>query len=510
MELATWQDAQDLLQSQVDEYVNDVHAEYVPHRVRDRKVIHDPLNGSHLFEDWEIAILNTPLMQRLRHISQTGLANLVYPSANATRLEHSLGVNISARHLLHSLEGAPGGPRVGRKMEMCVRAAALLHDVGHGPFSHASEQSYGRTDAMRLIIGDDGSPWAGAKPHEVLGALVVRSQWMRRFLQDVLPEHYSCGELDPEVIGSMIAGQPHPRSQAYLFQIVNGPFDADKLDYIRRDSHATGLEMALEIERLCHTLRCRYEGGGRKGRRAMMPTSSGVHCIEQILFNKMLLTSSLYHHHKVRASECVLRGVFDASQASGGFASTAGTALKSPVDYLRITDADVIAHRGVTDIVSRTIGRIACRVLPKRALIISRETTVGQGADPVRYGEFLALMEDVGEQDRVKCSILGRMASQGVPCADQEMQIWVDLPKPPAFSEPVKACVLRDNGEIILLDQVFSLTQWLKAYEHYFWKGYVFAPDPIRPQVGQIARAVLSEEYGVEVGSLGVDLCKYL
>ncbi|MBU0765442.1 MAG: HD domain-containing protein, partial [Bacteroidetes bacterium] len=102
------------------------------------KIIHDSIWGTNKFFPWEVGVIDSPLLQRLRRIHQTGLANLVYPTANHTRFDHSLGVTILADKLANHLNDNVGNIVVNKRQKYELRLAAILHDVGHSFFSHVS------------------------------------------------------------------------------------------------------------------------------------------------------------------------------------------------------------------------------------------------------------------------------------------------------------------------------------------------------------------------------------
>ena len=104
----------------------------------DQKIIHDSVWGTQVFEGWEVAIMDLPLLQRLRSIHQTSLAYLTFPTALHTRFDHSLGVCSGTKRLASRVLGLKSG----EKPHDELTAAALLHDIGHGPFSHLSEETY--------------------------------------------------------------------------------------------------------------------------------------------------------------------------------------------------------------------------------------------------------------------------------------------------------------------------------------------------------------------------------
>src|SRR3954451_4826518 len=186
------------------------------------KVFRDPIHNLIAFEDTPcdrllLDLINTREMQRLRRIKQMGVSELVFPGANHSRFAHSLGVLHTARMFLDQLERCDGKPLPAEQRTL-VLCAALLHDVGHGPFSHVFELVTGRWhEAYTLAIVQDDS----TEVHRCL-----------KSFDRTLPEKLALffdDDADDE--------GPTP---AYLKRIVSGQLDADRCDYLLRDSHATG------------------------------------------------------------------------------------------------------------------------------------------------------------------------------------------------------------------------------------------------------------------------------
>ena len=162
--------------------------------------VHDHIAVEGVAED----LLDTPPVQRLRRIRQLGTAELVYPSANHTRFEHSLGVYHLATRALDQLG-------IGGRQAERVRAAAVLHDVGHSPFSHNLEELVARrTGRMHDEIDD-----------------ILESGEVAR----VLALH----DIDPGRVAGLVAGEGE------LGQLVAGELDVDRMDYLVRDAHHTGV-----------------------------------------------------------------------------------------------------------------------------------------------------------------------------------------------------------------------------------------------------------------------------
>ncbi|MFB3763650.1 MAG: HD domain-containing protein [Methanotrichaceae archaeon] len=225
--------------------------------------IRDPIHGYIKLSRLAFDLVNTSQMQRLRWIKQLGLANLVYPGANHTRFEHSLGVY----HLAGTLSDHLG---LKEEDKTKVEVAALLHDVGHGPLSHATEAVL----APYLHHG-----------HEGIIDLLRHGD-----LRDILDAY----GLRPSEVQSLING-------AKLGQIVNSEIDVDRMDYLIRDAHYTGVAYGvIDHLRLIEKMRL------HQGRLAV--ESGGIQAATSLLISRLLMHPSVYYHHVSRISECMISG----------------------------------------------------------------------------------------------------------------------------------------------------------------------------------------------------------
>ena len=246
-------------------------------------------------------MLEVPELQRLHSIHQLGLAYLVYPGANHTRFEHSLGVFWVAKMICASLKMKEEESRL-------VECAALLHDVGHLPFSHTFEfvlhEQFGIDHAeisRRLIRGEETS--LSPEDRKVLGKYQT--------IAEALERH----SVNPKSVASLLEGamplpsaqktlhgargQTHFNGKRYMTQLVNGPVDADQLDYLKRDAHYTGVAYGvIDLDRLLGTLEI-FNGDLVVDRR-------GLNAVEGMLVARALMFSSVYFHKTVRISELML------------------------------------------------------------------------------------------------------------------------------------------------------------------------------------------------------------
>eukprot|EP00703_Trepomonas_sp_PC1_P002717 JAP93889.1 HD domain-containing protein [Trepomonas sp. PC1] len=209
------------------------------------KNVQDPLYGQIRLEDYIVELVDTPPFQRLRNLRQNANAIMVYPSATHTRFEHCIGVyHLSCRMLqqLHQQIIASNDPDLVleklEKAEKLVKIAALLHDIGHGPYSHLFEEVL-----RRLDIKYKESFFS----HEQIGSIII----------DKLLRQFQYTNEDIEIIQSIIQGkqiQYEPFNKfAFLQEIVSNSIcslDTDKLDYLVRDAHAVSLPVTVASERI--------------------------------------------------------------------------------------------------------------------------------------------------------------------------------------------------------------------------------------------------------------------
>jgi hypothetical protein len=277
-----------------------ISPEGVSSPVKDHKIIHDSVHGSIRVDGPALSLIETPELQRLHSIHQLGLAYLVYPGANHTRFEHSLGTFAVARRICSSLNLA-------RDEAVLVECAALLHDVGHLPFSHTLEfvlhdqfQIDHEEISKRLIRGE--SSVVSDADGRIIGKFDSVAEALRK--HDVDPKEVAklldktAAATAQKTIGGS-KGQAFFNSRRYLSQIITGPVDADQLDYLKRDAHYTGVAYGvIDLDRLYETLRI-FNGD-------LVVDRGGLSAVEGMLVARALMFSSVYFHKTVRISELML------------------------------------------------------------------------------------------------------------------------------------------------------------------------------------------------------------
>ena len=266
------------------------------------KIIQDSVHGSVRLDGVFLSLVEAPELQRLHSIHQLGLAYLVYPGANHTRFEHSLGTYAVAGRICTALQLDP-------KEAELVKCAALLHDVGHLPYSHTFE----------VVLHDRfGIDHAEISRRLIRGEETVLSEAEERILGDyktinaVLEAH----DIEPEDVARLLEfshdqaglqstlpggeeGQAFFNERRYLSQIVSGTIDADQLDYLVRDSHYTGVAYGvIDLDRLLETIQI-FNGD-------LVVDKGGLSAVEGMLVARALMFSAVYFHKTVRISELML------------------------------------------------------------------------------------------------------------------------------------------------------------------------------------------------------------
>jgi uncharacterized protein len=252
----------------------------------DLEVIRDPLWDNIRLDAAAVSALDTAPMQRLRYIRQLGHAFLVYPGATHTRFEHALGAYHLTRRALAALQERGELSVVPVEQQAAARMAALLHDIGHYPFSHALEE-------------------AGFPHHERLGV----ARLGREPLAAVLAEAGGPG-LGGRV-GEFITGT----TASPLKGLISGSLDLDKIDYLSRDALMCGVPYgAVDVDRLLASLTLIEVGGGRV---ELGVQEKGISALESLLFAKYQMYRNCYWHHAVRSATCMFKRAVRATVRAG-------------------------------------------------------------------------------------------------------------------------------------------------------------------------------------------------
>jgi uncharacterized protein len=256
------------------------------HAPKDLEVIRDPLWDNIRLDRPALLALDTAAVQRLRYVRQVGHAFLVYPGATHTRFEHALGAYHLTRRALASLEERGELERVPDDDCLAVRLAALLHDIGHYPFSHALEE-------------------AGFPSHEQLGVAKLCQGELGAQLVEIGGPGFA------EALGALIRGV----SPSALQGLISGSLDLDKIDYLSRDARMCGVPYGtVDVDRLLATLTLVETAPGRY---EVGVLEKGVSALESLLFAKYQMYRNVYWHHAVRSATCMFKRAVRGAVARG-------------------------------------------------------------------------------------------------------------------------------------------------------------------------------------------------
>ncbi len=379
--------------------------------------IRDSLHGYIELNKEEKRILDTAEMQRLRRIRQLGLSSLVYPSATHTRFQHSLGVMYLAGEFAESLE-------VNDERRRELRLAGLLHDSGHGPFSHASE----------MLAEREGFS------HEELSCEVAER----------LEDYYSA---DTDRIKKIIKGELE------IGQVVAGDIDSDRMDYLLRDAHSSGLEHGnIDTETIIRLAQI--------DSRRLVFNHKAVQALESLFTARFHMIKSLYKHHASAIAEKMLQR------------SLKDFLNDNSIDRLmRMDDYEAHCQLLKSEGSSKRIyERITNRKLYKRSLVwdedkISRET--------------LRNIEDrIDEPGKVEQKIA---EEAGI----KTEKVIVDKPETPGINDiDVK---IKKDGEVKPFSEFSPIPETLREAEWRTVSLKVYTPENHRKVVSDAAEKILKD-----------------
>lgn len=415
----------------------------------EEKIIHDPVHGSMRLSGIVLELVDTPEVQRLRGIRQLGLANLVFPGANHTRFEHALGVAHLVERLGYELELSE------EKLDLLL-AAAMLHDVGHPPYSHTLEylmKEYLGKDHMELMGDILQGKTSICGPSEIAE--------LKRMKVPMAADVLSRRGIGANELARLLLGK---HRVPYLGQIIHGDIDVDQMDYLLRDAHSTGVALGMiDVDRLMRTLVV------HKNRLAI--ASKGIEAVEGLLTARALMFTSVYFHHTVRIAEMMLANAVEFAIEYGG------TVTKD--NFYRLTDAD-LAERlyAMSGYPHEIMMRLRYRRLFKTAYVEERREIT-----PI---ERKHLLETYGEWHHIR-DLQNEIADEaGVPRGYVILDVpIVDILLSEPRLEKVEVPVLAD-GKLIELSKLSTIAEALKKRHA---PRYQLRVVSAREQVGKVRRA---------------------
>lgn len=269
-----------------------------PHRIYE---IRCPVHGFISLNDWEWTVISQPAFQRLRRIRQLAWTDYVYPGAMHTRFEHSLGVMHTATLLYDAIgktsenvltsELAYNEAGLKRDRQL-VRFAALLHDVGHAPFSHGAEDLFPENGNGKRYV------------HEDYSVAVIKTELRKAIEEHPLNGNYGFRADD---VAALIEGSARAKQSVFWRDLITGQMDADRMDYLLRDSYHAGVQYGkFDLYRLISTIRAIPGAEGHPPRLGI--SEGGVHAAEALVLARYFMFTQVYFHKTRVAYDVHLRG----------------------------------------------------------------------------------------------------------------------------------------------------------------------------------------------------------
>ena len=291
------------------------------------KIINDAIHGQFKLEGATEELLATPEINKLSHIKQLGLAHLVFPGAHHTRFEHSMG----ASHIAGMMAESVG---LNKQDKSTLEVAAMLHDVGHGPYSHTLEHILSERGGMDHMSVTEGI---------ILGDfdVLIEGEGDSIDERDSIPDILERNDLDPEEVASLIRGPDASGKERSLINwtegmsdfsgedktmahLIHGSVDCDQLDFLLRDSHFTGVKHGVvDLHPLVGSLGS--QGGD------VVVDQGGLSALEGMLLARGLMCSAVYFHRVTRVTEVMLSRAVE----------RAGGSLPDSVDLQRRVDSEI-------------------------------------------------------------------------------------------------------------------------------------------------------------------------
>jgi len=378
-------------------------------RVRDS--IHDYIDLNSL----ESSLVDTEPYQRLRWIKQLGSANLVYPGANHTRLEHGIGTG----HLVTQMAKQSGVPEDEIQL---VTIAGLLHDLGHSPYSHLADE---------LPFGKDHV--------EVTQDIIKESQ-----ISDI----FHAEGIDNNEICEMIMGNHKYGS------LISGDIDGDRLDYLMRDSHYTGVKTGVDTGRLVTKMSIIDD--------ELVIGEGGLPVVETFLTSRSIMFPTVYFHPFSRGAELMLARATKSAINEDTFSYDA---------FISYTDHKFLSELNLAGGLSKKlVNNFEKRHIIKRVISITKDETEEMGITK-------------SDIDTLESSIAGKLDIDS-------SEIFMDLP-PLKVVPAMKVKIIKEDGTLDYANNMSTITKSLYEAQFDHWRCRIYAPPNLSEEASKIAKQEL-------------------
>ena len=378
-------------------------------RVRDS--IHDYID----LDDLESSLVDTQPYQRLRWIKQLGSANLVYPGANHTRLEHSIGVS----HLAKQMASQSG---VSRDEIHLLSIAGLLHDLGHSPYSHLADE---------LPFGKD---------HVEVTQDIIRNSKISDIFYDE--------GINVKEICNLIRGDHKYGS------LISGDIDGDRLDYLMRDSHYTGVKTGVDTGRLVTKMSILDN--------ELVIGESGLPVVETFLTSRSIMFPTVYFHPFSRGAELMLARATTAAIANNSFSYESFVSFTDHRFLSELDSAGNLSKKLVNDFENRRI--------IKRVVSLTKDETEEMG---ISKSDIETLESSIAEKLDIEPS-----------------EIFMDMP-PLKVVPAMKVKILKEDGTLDYASNMSTITKSLYEAQFDHWRCRIYAPPKMSKQASEVAKREL-------------------
>ncbi len=409
--------------------------------------IKDPVHGYVYINRTEKDVVDSFPVQRLHRLRQLAGAEYVYPGANHTRFEHSIGTMYLAQKLT---ENPNLSQHLAEDEAQMIRLAALLHDVGHGPFSHVFEH------LLEKFLG---------KTHEEMTVWMIEESE----LSDIVEQAgYSAGTISKLAVGSL-----KREGQAFMDQVIQSAVDVDKLDFIVRDTYHTGAEYGnVDVFRLIYMLDV-LDGN-------LAVDAGALSALESFILARIESFKSIYFHRVSRAAQIMLATAMEQAKDDIGLVS-----YKTPEEYLSLNDYTVWTMLKLCEKSRKTMENLERRRLLKCAYDQTfhfKDQTVSK----------LLSTEEIRNEMRDKISQKADVAPQFVV---------IDVPTLPsvpyhhsAILEPMEILTFHKTRDGRRIPQRLSeISRIFEALRGFINVVRVYTEDKYRTRVGEAATEMLGE-----------------
>jgi len=493
--------------------------------------INDPVWSTISLSPFESLFIDSPLFQRLRRIRQLGVVHWVYPGALHTRFEHSIGTLHQVQQLIDSINrSAPGSINI--EYTTLLRFAALCHDLGHGSTSHVSEKALSRRSEVSSILLEFGQKEKIERPAlaEVVAYFLIGSP---AFIQLFQYARAACSSITPgpdsiEQVKNIVVGRIVDPKMPLLQELISGPFDADKLDYMQRDAFMAGVPAITDVPRLVRKVRAVAVSEAQLPKRfttTIESTSgtytlfglaqSGARTLDELLIARVMLFDKIYRHHKVRSLEGMVCRLYDAlCECYKG--------AKYEVPYIFsddiLLDLQTVLRDGRFDdshpsfaVALELSSKLKQRDTYVRAFAFGKHFPELQHDESARIGMDRFIGDVEGDiEDNISQAIaeevkkVARLLKQRPllkKFKDTSLRsyIWIDPPSKTDHGKKVAhALLIGENSEIFRYsDHSVEVPNWSQGYLSKKDIGFIYCPEELKELVFLATEKLLAEKYSV-------------